>query len=31
MPKETESQKQTIHRVMHEYKQGELKSGGAAK
>ena len=31
MPRETESQKQTIHRVMHEYKQGELKSGGAAK
>ena len=27
MPKETESQKRTIERVMHEYKHGELKSG----
>jgi hypothetical protein len=26
--KESEGQKATIHRVMHEYKQGELKSGG---
>ena len=27
MPKETESQKRTIDRVMHEHKHGELKSG----
>lgn len=29
MPKESESQKKTIRRVMHEYKHGELESGGA--
>jgi hypothetical protein len=29
MPRESESQKKTIRRVMHEYKHGELKSGGA--
>jgi hypothetical protein len=27
MPKETESRKHTIDRVMHEHKHGELKSG----
>lgn len=27
MAKESESQKDTIHRVMHEYKHGELQSG----
>jgi hypothetical protein len=27
MPKETESQKRTIERVMREYKHGQLKSG----
>ncbi len=31
MPKETESQKHTIERVMHEYKHGELKSGPQGK
>jgi hypothetical protein len=31
MPKETESQKRTIERVMHEYKHGELKSGAEGK
>ena len=31
MPKETESQKHTIDRVMHEYKHGELKSGPGGK
>ncbi len=29
MPRETKDQKETIHRVMHEYKHGELKSGGS--
>ncbi|MGJ0509933.1 MAG: DUF6496 domain-containing protein [Methylocystis sp.] len=29
MAEQSESQKQTIRRVMHEYKHGELKSGGA--
>jgi Family of unknown function (DUF6496) len=27
MPRETEPQKETIERVMHEYKHGELRSG----
>ena len=27
MPKETESQKDTVGRVMHEYKHGELETG----
>jgi hypothetical protein len=31
MPKESESQKRTIDRVMHEYKHGELKSGAGGK
>ena len=31
MPEETESQKHTIERVMHEYKHGELKSGQQGK
>ena len=31
MPKETPSQKNTVDRVMHEYKHGELKSGKAGK
>jgi hypothetical protein len=31
MPKESESQKRTIDRVMHEYKHGELKSGPGGK
>ena len=31
MPKETESQKDTIDRVMHEYKHGELESGRGGK
>jgi len=31
MPKESEGQKETIHRVMHEYKHGELRSGGSGK
>lgn len=31
MPEETESQKRTIDRVMHEYKHGELKSGPGGK
>jgi hypothetical protein len=31
MPKETESQKRTIERVMHEYKQHELESGRGGK
>lgn len=29
MPKETREQKETVHRVMHEYKHGELRSGGS--
>ncbi|MEK8092295.1 DUF6496 domain-containing protein [Methylocystis sp. IM3] len=29
MPKETREQKETIHRVMHEYKHGELRTGRA--
>ena len=28
MPHETKSQKDTVERVMHEYKHGELRSGG---
>ena len=31
MPKETPSQKNTVDRVMHEYKHGELKSGPGGK
>ena len=31
MPKESESQKRTIERVMHEYKHGELDSGPGGK
>ena len=27
MPKESEPQKETVERVMHEFKQGELRSG----
>jgi hypothetical protein len=27
MPKETKDQKETVSRVMHEYKHGELESG----
>jgi hypothetical protein len=30
-PKESESQKETIGRVMHEFKHGELRSGGGEK
>ncbi len=30
MPKETREQKETVHRVMHEYKHGELRTGGSA-
>jgi hypothetical protein len=29
MPKDSEGQKETIDRVMHEYKRGELRSGGS--
>ena len=29
-PRETEPQKETIERVMHEYKHGELRSGTSA-
>lgn len=29
MPKETREQQKTIHRVMHEYKHGELRTGGS--
>lgn len=29
MPRQSESQKETIHRVMHEYKHGELRMRGA--
>ncbi len=29
MPKESRGQKDTIHRVMHEYKHGELRTGGS--
>lgn len=28
MPKETPAQKKTVERVMHEFKHGELKTGG---
>lgn len=31
MPKQTESQKETVDRVMHEFKHGELKSGQGGK
>lgn len=31
MAKESKAQKQTVGRVMHEFKHGELKSGGGAK
>lgn len=31
MPKQTPRQKKTVERVMHEYKQGELESGGTGK
>lgn len=31
MPKESEGQRETVDRVMHEYKHGELKSGGGGK
>ena len=31
MVKETKGQKKTIERVMHEYKEGELKSGSGKK
>ncbi len=27
MPKQTKGQKQTVNRVMHEFKRGELESG----
>jgi hypothetical protein len=30
-PRESESQKETVGRVMHEFKQGELRSGGGGK
>ena len=30
-PRETESQKETVGRVMHEFKHGELRSGGGGK
>lgn len=29
MPKQTKEQKETVHRVMHEYKHGELRTGGS--
>jgi hypothetical protein len=29
MPRESKDQKETIHRVMHEYKHGELKTAGS--
>jgi len=31
MPKETEAQKETVERVMHEFKHGELKTAGGRK
>ncbi len=31
MPKETSGQSEVMDRVMHEYKHGELESGGGAK
>jgi hypothetical protein len=31
MPKETDAQKKTVERVMHEFKHGELKSGTGGK
>jgi hypothetical protein len=31
MPKQSESQKETVDRVMHEFKHGELKSGQSGK
>jgi hypothetical protein len=31
MPKESEPQKETVERVMHEFKHGELKSGSGQK
>ena len=31
MPKETKSQKETVERVMHEFKHGELKTAGGRK
>jgi hypothetical protein len=31
MPKQSEGQKETVERVMHEYKHGELKSGPGGK
>jgi hypothetical protein len=31
MPKETKDQRETVDRVMHEFKHGELKSGGGRK
>lgn len=31
MPKESEPQKETIERVMHEFKHGELRSGGSGR
>ena len=30
-PRESESQKETVGRVMHEFKHGELRSGGGGK
>ena len=30
-PKETGSQKETVERVMHEFKHGELRTGGGSK
>ena len=31
MPRQSEAQKSTMERVMHEYKQGDLKSGKSSK
>jgi hypothetical protein len=31
MPRESEAQKETVGRVMHEFKHGELRSGGGGK
>lgn len=31
MPKETKAQKETVERVMHEYKHGELQRGRGGK
>ena len=31
MPKETKAQKETVERVMHEFKHGELKTAGGRK